>query len=227
MKSHSELISLIEKFPQPTTFKAADTGKYIFSNVANSKNYGVLFPEELVGLTVHDLNFAQPAWRTRFAQKITELDLRVREEKTLVTGKRSMLLNSGAILYEELVKFPVLDASKRVLGIVSYTQDLTVALSGTELYRQYLCVYNKLDAIQRVLVHLKVDASFTLLPTEAQFRVFLEKAQGYENKEIAKRLGFSPRTVETHLAALRNKVVGDDLRRALSLAKRRTAPLKN
>ena len=223
MKSHSQLIGIIEKFPHPATFKAADTGKYIFSNVANSKHFGVLNPEEMVGLTVHDLNFAQPAWGTRFAHKIAEIDFRVRDEKTVVSDKRSILVNGGELRHEEMIKFPALGTSEHVLGIVTYSQDLTPALSYTELYRQYLCFYNKMDAIKRVLVHLEVGESFQLLPTEAQFRVFLEKAQGCATKEIARRLGLSPRTVESHVTALRNKLVDGDLRRVLSLIKRGTA----
>ena len=227
MQSHREFISLMENLPQTLTFKVADTGKYIFSNTALQEKFGDLFPRDLVGLTVRDLNYAFPAWGGDYCRKTEAFDFRVREEKVTVTDKRAMRLNNGAIVYEEMTKFPVLGIGNDVLGIVTYGQDLTQTLSCTELYRQYQCFYNNQEAIRRVLTHIDADASFTSQPTEAQFEVFLERVQGRTSKEIAQRLELSHRTVESHLAALRDKVVGGDLRRVVSLIKQGGASCEN
>ena len=229
MHSHREFINLMENLPQTVTVtvKTADTGKYIFSNTALQERFGDLFPRDLVGLTVRDLNYAFPAWGGEHSIRTEAFDLRVREHKASVTDKRAMRLNNGAIVYEEMTKFPVLGIGNDVLGIVTYGQDLTQTLSCAELYRQYQCFYNKQEAIRRVLTHIDADASFTLQPTEAQFEVFLEKVQGRTSKEIAQRLELSHRTVESHLAALRDKVVGGDLRRVVSLIKQGGASCEN
>jgi len=229
MHSHREFINLMENLPQTVTvtFKTADTGKYIFSNTALQERFGDLFPRDLVGLTVRDLNYAFPAWGGEHSVRTEAFDLRVREHKASVTDKRAMRLNNGAIVYEEMTKSPVLGIGNHVLGVVTYGQDLTQTLSCAELYRQYQCFHNRQEAIRRVLIHIDADANFTSQPTEAQFEVFLEKVQGRTSKEIAQRLELSHRTVESHLAALRDKVVGGDLRRVVSLIKQGGASCEN
>jgi len=229
MHSHREFINLMENLPQTVTVtvKTADTGKYIFSNTALQERFGDLFPRDLVGLTVRDLNYAFPAWGGEHSVRTEAFDLRVREHKASVTDKRAMRLNNGAIVYEEMTKSPVLGIGNHVLGVVTYGQDLTQTLSCAELYRQYQCFHNRQEAIRRVLIHIDADANFTSQPTEAQFEVFLEKVQGRTSKEIAQRLELSHRTVESHLAALRDKVVGGDLRRVVSLIKQGGASCEN
>jgi len=229
MHSHREFINLMENLPQTVTVtvKTADTGKYIFSNTALQERFGDLFPRDLVGLTVRDLNYAFPAWGGEHSIRTEAFDLRVREHKASVTDKRAMRLNNGAIVYEEMTKSPVLGIGNHVLGVVTYGQDLTQTLSCAELYRQYQCFHNRQEAIRRVLIHIDADANFTSQPTEAQFEVFLEKVQGRTSKEIAQRLELSHRTVESHLAALRDKVVGGDLRRVVSLIKQGGASCEN
>ena len=227
MHSHREFINLMENLPQTVTFKTADTGRYIFSNTALQERFGDLFPRDLVGLTVRDLNYAFPAWGGEHSVRTEAFDLRVREHKASVTDKRAMRLNNGAIVYEEMTKSPVLGIGNHVLGVVTYGQDLTQTLSCAELYRQYQCFHNRQEAIRRVLIHIDADANFTSQPTEAQFEVFLEKAQGRTSKEIAQRLSLSPRAGECHLAALRDKVIGGDLHRATSLIKQGGASCEN
>jgi hypothetical protein len=46
MQSHREFTNLMENLPQTLTFKAADTGKYIFSNTALQEKFGDLFPRD-------------------------------------------------------------------------------------------------------------------------------------------------------------------------------------
>jgi len=221
MGSDSKLIGMIESFPSPASFKEADTGKYIANSTVNARQYGVSNPRDLTGLTIHDIqSFIQPIFGAQHADWVVKLDFHVREKKIVGSRKHPFLTLSGEMQYQETLKYPVLGSRQNILGIVTYSQDRTDSLSPGNLYQLYRDFYNPQDAIKRVLACLNIEASFFILPTETQFRVFLAKAERYPNKHIAKFLGMSPRTVECHLDALRNKVVEGDLRRVLSLVKR-------
>jgi len=219
MKSDSAIFSFIENFPIPASLKEADTGKYIINNLYNSRQFGVENPMDLVGLTIRDLKFCQPEWGARYAKMIEKLDFRAREKKTHMLDRHKFLDESGEAQLEEMVKFPVLGSRRNILGIVTYRNDITPTLSPDNLYRLYRDFYDAKNAIKRVLVYLEIDQCFVMLPTDAQFRVFLLKTERFANKEIAKFLGTSGRTVECHLDALRNKVVDGNLSRVLSLVK--------
>jgi hypothetical protein len=219
MKSNSELISLIENFPVSASLKEADTGKYIINNSYNSRQFGIPNPMDLVGTTIHDVRFCQPAWGTQYANMIEKLDLRAREKKSHVLGRHQFLDDGGEAQLEEMVKFPVLGSRENILGIVTYRHNITPTLPLNSLYRLYRNFYDAKSAIKRVLVCLEIDQYVVTPPTDAQFRVFLLKTERFANKEIARFLGMSDRTVECHLAALRNKTVDGNLSPVLSLVK--------
>jgi hypothetical protein len=219
MKSNSELISLIENFPVSASFKEADTGKYIVNNSYFSRQFGVENPMDLVGITIRDLKFRQQEWGTQYVTMIEKLDFHAREKKSHVLGRNQFLDDSGEAQLEEMVKFPVLGSRGNILGIVTYRHDITPTLPPNSLYRLYRNFYDAKSAIKRVLTCLEVDQYFVTPPTDAQFRVFLLKAERFANKEIGKFLGMSDRTVECHLAALRNKAVDGNLSPVLSLVK--------
>jgi hypothetical protein len=219
MKSDSAVISFIENFPVSASFKEADTGRYIVNNAYNSRQFGVENPKDLEGLTIRDLNFCQPEWGKQYSGMIEELDFNAREKKSHMLGRHQFIDNHGEVQLEEMVKFPVLGSRGNILGIVTYRHDITPVLSPNNIYHLYRGFYDAKNAIKRVLVCLEVDQYFVAQPTEAQFRVFLLKAERFANKEVAKFLGTSDRTVECHLVALRNKVVEGNLSRVLSLVK--------
>jgi hypothetical protein len=219
MKSDSAIISCIENFPVSASLKEADTGKYIVNNSYNSRQFGVPYPMDLVGLRIEDLKFCQPAWGKCYANTIEMLDFRAREMKSHVLGRHQFLDHSGEAQLEEMVKFPVLGFRRNVLGIVTYRHDITSTLPPSGLYGLYRNFYDITNSIKRVLDCLQVHQYFVVLPTDAQFRVFLLKTERFTNKEVAKFLGTSDRTVECHLDALRNKVVESNLPRVLSLVK--------
>ncbi len=223
MKSNNELISLIQNFPVAASLKEADTGKYIANNSYFSRQFGVENPMDLVGITIRDLKFRQHEWGTQYATLIEKLDFHAREKKSHVLGRNQFLDDSSEAQLEEMVKFPVLGSRENILGIVTYRHDITLTLPPIILYRLYRSFYDAKSAIKRVLLCLEVDQYFVAQPTDAQFRVFLLKAERFANKEIAKFLGMSDRTVECHVAALRNKVVDANLPLVLSLVKWNTA----
>lgn len=219
-KSGIDIISLIEHFPVPASFKEADTGKYIVNNAINSRQFGIDNPQDLVGLTIHDVRFGQPKWGAQYAHSIAKLDLYVREKKTVAIGKHQFLDDSGEVQLEEMTKMPILGTRRNILGIVTYRYDITSTLSSRELYELYRSFYDASNAVKRVLTCLDIDQYFTALPTQAQFRVFLSKSERFTNREIAKLLGISDRTVECHIDDLRSKVVDNNLQQALAAIKR-------
>jgi hypothetical protein len=219
MKPDSALLSLIENFPVSASLKEADTGRYVINNAYNARQFGIDNPMDLVGLTIHDVNFRQSQWGVEYAKAIAKLDFLARERKTHLLGRHQFLDDSGEAQLEEMVKFPVLGSRRNILGIVTYRHDLTATLPPIQLYQLHRNFYEPRHAISRVLSYMKLDAFFSTQPTEAQLRVFLLKAERFSNKEVAKFLGVSDRTVESHLAALRGKVVDGNLARVLSLVK--------
>ncbi len=227
MKSDSAIISCIENFPVSASLKEADTGKYIVNNVYNSRQFGIPYPMDLVGLRIEDLRFCQSEWGKRYANAIGMLDFSAREKKSHVLGRHKFLDHGGEAQLEEMVKFPVLGFRGNVLGIVTYRHDITSTLTPGNLYRLYRNFYDVRKSIRRVLDCLQVNQYFVVPPTDAQFRVFLLKAERFTNKEVAKFLGTSDRTVECHLDALRNKVVEMNLPRVLSLVKWNTSCAQN
>ncbi|QCP48662.1 LuxR family transcriptional regulator [Trinickia violacea] len=225
MKSDSAIISFIDNFPVSASLKEADTGRYLVNNLYNSRQFGVSNPKDLVGLRIQDLRFNQPEWGKRYATMIERLDSRAREKKSHVLGRHQFLDDSGEAQLEEMVKFPVLGSRGKILGIVTYRHDITQTLPPSSLYRLYRNFYDTANAIKRTLVCLEIDQYFFKPPTNAQFQVFLLKAERFTNKGIAKFLGTSDRTVECHLEALRNKIIDGNLSQALTLLKWNTHAL--
>jgi hypothetical protein len=208
-------------FPTPASFKEADTGRYIVNNVENANQFGVSNPNDLIGLTIYDLTSFVPAkFGAQHADWVAKLDFDVREKLTVGRKLHSFLSPNGDIQYQETIKFPVLGNRRNVLGIVSYSQTRTESLPNAKLYCLYQEYYGRKEAVMRTLTSLGVSSSFHIPPTDTQFRVFLAKAERYANKDIARLLGMSPRTVECHLDALRNKVLDGDLRRVFARIKR-------
>ncbi|WP_158899276.1 LuxR C-terminal-related transcriptional regulator [Burkholderia sp. L27(2015)] len=223
MKFYSELIKLIETCPCPASFKEADTGKYIVNNACNARQFGVLNPKDLNGLTINDLKFAQPTWGAQYASTIEKLDFLASDEKRFVTDRHLFLDDSGEVRYEKLTKAPVLGLRKKILGIVTYRHDLTHTVPLADLCALYEQFYEKPEVITRLLQYFKIDTNFITQPSEGQFNVLLQKARGYSTKEIAKRLDLAPRTVDSHMAALRGKTVDGGLSSALLSIKAQSA----
>jgi hypothetical protein len=223
MKSHSHLIDVVKKFPYPSCFKTPDTAKYIACNSVLAQLLGTV-PEDMEGLTLGDLNFLQSPSGKEYADKITKLDFRARDEKDTVMDRHPFLTDSGDVRYLEMVKFPVLGAKKNVLGIVSYSDDLRPTLSYPTLYRLYRRFHGRQESIKRVLAYLKIDVHLQALPTEIQLLTFLEKADGHADEDIARRLLLSVQQVESHLVAVRDLVINRNLFTLLTPLTRDTKP---
>ena len=220
MNSDSNLISLIENFPVSASIKESDTGKYVINNCHNLRQFGVGHWRDIAGLRIEDIKFHQPEWGAHYARSVEMLDISTRETKTHAIGRHRFIDNYGDVQMEEMTKFPIIGIAGNVIGIATYRHDITRTLPPIGIYRLYRNFYQIADAIKRALIFFGVESSFISPPTEAQICTFLLKVERYSNKEVARFMGVSDRTVECHCVALRNKIVDGDLARAAFLLTR-------
>jgi len=138
MKSESGLMSVIEKYPYAASFKEADTGKYILANDRLALDIGIQNPKDLIGLTVHDLQFAQSKQGTQQAQRIAKFDFFACEKKEPAQSQFVFCKSdSGDVLYDEVIKLPVLGQSGNILGVVTYQRNLTSTLPNPPKLRHF------------------------------------------------------------------------------------------
>jgi len=221
MKPSCELTSLIEGYPHSASFKTQDTGRYLYANHRFADDVGFAHPDELIGLTVHDLQFARTPSGSAQARALAQLDFEACEKREM--ARRCFAFcktDSGKLQFDEVLKLPVTGRHNTILGVVTLQNDLTHTLSPTQVYQAYRCCYQGAEAISRTLQFLGIEHCFTVNPTEAPFKILLARAERLSTKQIAQQLGISPRTVDYQIDSLRNRLLDGDLRRVLRLVKR-------
>ncbi len=220
MKSDSNLISLIENFPVPASLKESDAGRYVINNVHNLRQFGVGDWRDIAGLKIQDIAFPKTELGRRYARSVEALDVATREAKSPFTRRSRFVDYCGNVQMDEMTKFPIFGSNGNVIGIVTYRRDVTRTLPPIRIYQLHRYFHPVAEAIKRSLVFFGVETHFLFPPTEAQIRTFLLRSELYSNKEIARFMGVSDRTVECHCAALRNKIVGGDLANVILILKR-------
>ena len=218
MNTESKLYDFGKILPNPVNFKEPKSGKYVFSNELSATLVGVASAEQMVGLTVRDLNFSrsQSPWGDALAKKIAKMDWLVRENKTTINDTAAFLKPNGILIVETVTKLPILGTCGNVLGIATINQELTHRLSHRLLFDLYKNICGKKVAARKFLYHVGIESWFFRLPTEAELLVLIERAAGNVDKEIARAQGVSIRTIETHFVNLRSKLNGDALSSVVS-----------
>jgi len=210
MKIESQLLDLIHTLPNPLNLKEPKSGKYICANDPSAKQIGLESAEQMVGLTVRDLNFSQSESGNTLAEKIARMDSLVQQRKEPVRDTATFL-SRGVLVHETVIKFPARGSDGNVIGIFTFNQELTHSLSHRTLYTQYKEICGKNVAIKKLLQHLEVEPFFFTPPSEVELLVLLERVAGHSDKEIARKFDVSFRTVNSHIARLRTKLQGDVL----------------
>jgi len=100
-----------------------------------------------------------------------------------------------------------LERSRRIHAEIIRLMQLTIGLSTT----QAVIESSRPEPVEQseVTAEVAADAAVTPTPlplTPAEERVFWEVIQGLTNKQISDRLFISPRTVQTHLSSILNKL---------------------
>ncbi|WP_158903680.1 LuxR C-terminal-related transcriptional regulator [Burkholderia sp. L27(2015)] len=220
MTTESQLFDLIQKLPNPLNLKEPKSGKYVFANDPSAKQIGLESAEQMVGLTVRDLDFSQSESGNTLAEKIARMDSLVQQKKERVRDTATFF-NRGVLVHETVIKFPARGSRGNVIGIYTFNQELTESLSHQTLYTQYKKICGKNVAIKKLLQHLEVEPFFFTPPSEMELMVLLERVAGRSDKEIARTFDVSFRTINTHIARLRTKLQGDVLSGVVARLRRR------
>jgi len=208
MIPESQLFDYMRTSSHAASIKSPESGEYIFSNAENTKLMGFGSTDDLMGLTVRDLNFSRSQRGSAWAEKIQEMDYLSRDKKCNVEDTHEYINENGMLAYKTTAKLPLLGIRGNVLGIVTFSWELTHRLSHRLLYRLYKNNYGKKIAAKKFLHHLEIESWFYVPPTEAELLALIERAAGKVDKDIARAHGVSTRTIETHFVNLRAKLKG-------------------
>lgn len=187
--------------------KDISTGKYVDSNEINVKKFGFKKAEEIIGATIWDLNhFMKPFWGENLVNEIEALEQKVIFTQQPMSDKRAFLTKTGKIWIHDMTKIPVINQKGNVSSIFTLSENITHKYDLAELWKIYMSLYNsKKLAIANYLEHININKFFNELPTEGELMVLITKAKTPHSKGIAKILDISPRTVDCHIAKLKDK----------------------
>ena len=198
--------------------KDARSGRYIYCNKRNLKLYGFDNHDQVLGLTVHDLDYVmRPYWGPLFADAISLLDKRiVISGNTKKDEDRAFLNRDGLIRVISAIKTPLLNERNRISAIMCISYDMTKQVNCLEILKLYKQSYKrKRDAIQMFMRHIKVEHYFTKRLTEKEVLCLLHMKHQNSYLEISKSLFISVKTVETHMSNLISKLKDKDLARLM------------
>src|ERR1700686_5306904 len=156
MIPESQLLDYMRTSSQAASIKSPESGKYIFSNAANTDLMGFASPDQPIGLTVRDLNFSRSQQGNAWAEKIQGMDYLSQEKKCVVEDTREYLNENGILVYKTTTKMPLIGIRGNVFGIVTFSRELTPRLSHRLLYRLYRNIYGKKIAAKKFLSHLEI-----------------------------------------------------------------------
>lgn len=183
------------------------TGKYVDSNEINVKKFGFAKAEEIIGATIWDLHdFMKPYWGNNLVNDIEILEQKVISTQKPMSDKRAFLAKSGKIWVHDMTKIPILNSKGNVCSIFTLSENITHKYELMDLWKVYLSLYSaKKIAIANYLEHINIAKLFNELITEGELMVLISKVKIPHSKGIAKILDISPRTVDCHIAKLKDK----------------------
>lgn len=177
---------------------------YICVSQGFAKLFGWQTAAECSGKTHFDI----PCKAVEFAEEFTQLDQKAIQSKTkmLTLEIQNYALGQKAVFVE---RNPIKNALEEVEGLFNHYIDLT----DVNLFRSYL----KLQAYDSKIrgVHVQptcyvLSESHCPLPlTEKQQDCVFHLVRGKSIKEIAKTLGVSPRTIESHFNSIKARLKCD------------------
>lgn len=210
--SENLVFELVRVWQDIAHFKDAKTKQYISCNSHTLESFGIQDIKEVIGHTIEDIdNVMLPHWGKGYAAQVDHFDDLVKTKGQTINNNEVTITSNGKVRLQNLIKIPVVGVNKNVIGIFTFTQNLTHTLDRQVLYQLYREHYNKNDAIFRFLHHIGVAKEFISLPTEAELRILLARSIQDNYKSVANMLNCSPKTVDMHLHNLRDKIPNADL----------------
>jgi|SRR6185437_3271326 len=224
--SENLVFELIPVMKDIAHFKDAKTKQYLSCNEHTMASFGVQNIKQVIGHTAQDINnIMLPHWGEGYANQVDHFDNLVKTKKQTINHNEITTTSNGQLRLQNLIKIPVMGVNETVMGIFTFTQNLTHTLDRDELYKLYKARYHKSKAISYFLKHLGISKYFIALPTNAEVGVLLASIIQDNYKSIANYLDCSTKTVDMHLSNLRNKIVNADLAGILAHARSSSAPL--
>lgn len=215
MKNAPQLINLsfvetiINNFNGSAHLKDLSTGEYVFSNQTNAINLGLLKVNDLLGLTVWDINHHMKDNWGDLAGKIQQFDQNILKESVdVVNDNQISLLPNGFVAVHNMKKFPVPNHCNKVKWVLTLSEQITQNVELIKLYALYIKLYNnnKRLATSNFITFLNANHLFHELPTEAEMKVLLLRQRYHSTKEIAQQMSVAPKTISSHIANLRSKL---------------------
>jgi DNA-binding CsgD family transcriptional regulator len=211
--NHYELLSqLLHQLPGCTfikdrNFQYLDGNQYMLDIIC-----GFAEKTDLIGKDDYALNrLLGKRWPDDLYRSIRKDDTYVIEQGQYITGKKEtpLLGTDGRVIVQSSSKIPLLSDSGKIMGLYGISLDISSTLNPISLYS----LYQKLSPTKKIahenfLKHvLKVndnDALQTLTSSELICALYF--TLGLTIKEVAQKINLSPRTIEVHLARVKEKL---------------------
>lgn len=206
---YQALLDYVSAFPTPAHLKDPQTKRYLYTNEANLKIYGLTQPQQLIGLSIYDLdNFMQPCWGNDFARQIDLLDQQVVQQVTMVSAPRRILLDKyGLIHIQNMTKVPIINEHNIVSAILTTVFDVTNTLDRLTIFEYYQQHYQmRREANEYFMRHVRICYLFSDILTTKEIECLLYMVENNAYKFVANRMGVSVKTIEAHNKRITNKI---------------------
>lgn len=214
----NHLYDLIETSGDLIHLRETQTGKYILGNTRCAQWFGLELSDKLVGLTINDLVAPNGIWKLDFSPaferwkqlepgRVNALNNQVKATHRTLSVQRIFCTYEGFLEFRKLIKLPVFNDKRKVIAILSVSQDLTLQCSLSHLltiYRQY---YSDERAVQQILKYVNVDRYFVQTPTLRELQVLFSMHAHTSRKHVASHLNISPNTLASHIQHLKDKLI--------------------
>ncbi len=187
------LSDLIEESAYATHLKDIQTGRYIQGNSLWMKNLGFESSDDFIGIKVNDFaakdgiwtkwSFSPTfeVWKDSIPKKVNGLEYQVQTKREVLSGECLSFTPEGFILIEEWMKLPILSKdSKKAVALLSYSHDVTLRRSLSDLFQLYTKYHTESNAIRTMLMYLNIDGYFTELPTLEEMNILTAAHQRYD-----------------------------------------------
>jgi hypothetical protein len=188
--------------------KDIKNGKYIIVNEPTLKIFGSKKIEEMVGLTVHDLDkFMRPFWGD-FAKRIVDLDTKVINSSEMAFSQHDVFIDAKNQVYiQDVMKFPLTDKSHKITAIFTTITDRTKDVGLFRLLDLYSSLYpSQSVGLNNFMRYLNLSDSFQEDLTYKEFSCLFHMRLDSSYKNVAKKLNLSVRTIETHASNIVRKI---------------------
>lgn len=207
------LHTLVATIPNPCHIKDAKSGEYILSNGLNAEIYGLSDGHQLIGKTVNEIHSLMGSiWEKTYPCDVSNLDLKaINEEQYVQDNQRVLITHNYHIRIQDMIKIPIHGRNGKIVAILTYSICRNNQYSMEHIYHIHLKNLNKKQSIISMLRYMGIVDYFLNPPTHKELILFITMRQTSNYKLLAKKLGLSIKTIETHICNLRYKVKCNDL----------------